>query len=238
VTLPFEGRLAVVTGVARRGQVGEVVARAFGRLGASLALLDRNGEEVQARAAELRAEGMTATAWPCDLTDHAALGTVAAALAAQHADGVAALVCLAGGFGSLGPVGESDPAQWDRALAINLGTAYATTRAFVPAVRRARGSIVYFASAAVAPGGDVTGIAGYGAAKAGVVALMRAVAAEERPHGVRTNALAPNAIRTDSNVAAMGEDATYVERETVADWVTFLCAPTSGPIFGQLIQLG
>lgn len=238
MTPPFTGRLAVVTGAAHRGQVGEVVARAFGAQGASLALLDRNSDEVEARAAELRADGISATAWPCDLTDHAALGVIAAALAAQHAGGVAALVCLAGGFGSLGPVGESDPTQWDRSFAANLATAYATTRAFVPAVRRARGSIVYFASSAVAPGGRVAGIAGYAAAKAGVVTLMRAVAAEERPHGVRANALAPNTIRTDANVAAMGNDATYVERETVADWVTFLCAPTSGPVFGQVIRLG
>lgn len=238
MTRPFDGRLAVVTGVARRGQVGEVVARAFGAQGAALALLDRNADDVEARAAELRAAGMDATAWPCDLTNHAALGEVAAALDGQHAGGVAALVCLAGGFGSSGPVAESDPAQWERALAVNLATAYATTRAFLPAVRRARGSVVYFASAAVAPGGSVAGIAGYGAAKAGVVSLMRSVAAEERRHGVRANALAPNAIRTDANVAAMGDDATFVERETVADWVTFLCAPSSGPIFGQLIRLG
>ncbi|MBK6487531.1 MAG: SDR family oxidoreductase [Gemmatimonadetes bacterium] len=238
MTPHFDGRLVVVTGVAHRGQVGEVVARALATQGATLALLDRNRDEAEARAAELRADGLTATAWPCDLTDHAALGAVAASLAGRHSDGVAALVCLAGGFGSLGPVGESDPAQWERALAVNLATAYATTRAFVPALRRARGSIVYFASAAVAPGGRVAGIAGYAAAKAGVVALMRAVAAEERPHGVRANALAPNSIRTDANVAAMGNDASYVERETVADWVTFLCSPTSGPIFGQLIQLG
>ncbi|MEP7382814.1 MAG: SDR family NAD(P)-dependent oxidoreductase [Gemmatimonadota bacterium] len=234
----FAGRLVVLTGVARRGQVGEVVARAFGARGAILALLDRNGAEAEARASEMRAAGMAATAWPCDLTDHAALGTVAAALAAQYPAGVAALVCLAGGFGLLGPVGESDPAQWDRALAINLTTAYATTRAFLPALRVARGRITYFASAAVLPGGALKGIAGYGVAKAGVVTLMRAVAAEERAAGVYANALAPNSIRTDSNVAAMGGDQAYVERETVAEWVTFLSDPSSGPVSGQIIGLG
>lgn len=234
----FDGRLVVVTGVARRGQVGEVVARAFGERGATLALLDRDGNEADARAAELRAVGIAATAWGCDLTDHDALGSVASHLAARHPSGAAAVVCLAGGFGALGAVGESDPAAWERQLAINLATAYATTRAFLPALRIARGALVYFASAVVVPGGSLEGIAAYGAAKAGVVALMHAVAAEERTRGVRANALAPTAIRTEANVAAMGTAVSYVERETVADWVTFLCSPTAGPVTGQLIQLG
>ncbi|MCC6928239.1 MAG: SDR family oxidoreductase [Gemmatimonadaceae bacterium] len=234
----FDGRLAVLTGVARRGQVGEAVARAFGERGAALALLDRDALEAEARAAELRAVGISATAWGCDLTDHVSLGTVAAQLATRHPGGATALVCLAGGFSALGPVGESAPAQWERMLAVNLATAYATTRAFLPALRTARGSIVYFASAAVAPGGSVEGIAAYGAAKAGVAALMRAVAAEERARGVRANALAPTAIRTDANIAAMGATASYVERETVADWVTSLCSPAAGPVTGQLVKLG
>jgi len=234
----WAGRLVVVTGVARRGQVGAVVARTFGARGATVALLDRDAVEVEARAAELRAEAIDASAWPCDLTDHASLGAVAAALATRHPTGIAALACIAGGFGVTGALDASDPAQWERAIAINLTTAYATTRAFLPALRLGRGAIVYLASAAVAPGGALGGLAGYGAAKAGVVALMRAVAADEQAHGVRANALAPNAIRTDANVATMGADARYVERETIAEWVTFLCAPESGPITGQLIPLG
>ncbi len=230
--------LAIVTGVARRGQVGAVVARVLAERGAAVALLDRDAAECQARARELREAGHQATAWPCDLTDHAALDAVALQLAERHPHGAQALVVLAGGFGLLGPVAGSDPAAWDRMLAINLATAYATTRAMLPMVRRARGSLVYFASAAVVPGGHAATMAAYGAAKAGVVALMRAVAAEERENGVRANALAPNAIRTDDNRASMGDAATYVERETVAEWVHFLTAPASGPVTGQLIALG
>jgi NAD(P)-dependent dehydrogenase (short-subunit alcohol dehydrogenase family) len=230
--------LAIVTGVARRGQVGAVVARILAERGAHVALLDRNAEECEARAQELRAAGHQASAWPCDLTDHAALSAVAVQLTERHPHGAQALVVLAGGFGLLGHVAESDPAAWDRMLTINLATAYATTRAFLPLVRRARGSVVYFASAAVVPGAHAAGMAAYGAAKAGVVSLMRAVAAEERTNGVRANALAPTAIRTDDNRAAMGDKVSYVERETVAEWVHFLTAPASGPVSGQLIALG
>ncbi len=237
-TATAEAPLAIVTGVARRGQVGAVVARVLAERGAAVALLDRDAAECEARARELRDSGHQASAYPCDLTDHPALGAVAVQLAERHPHGAQALVVLAGGFGMLGPVAGSDPAAWERMLLINLATAYATTRAFLPLVRRARGSVLYFASAAVVPGANAAGMAAYGAAKAGVVSLMRAVAAEERTHGVRANALAPSAIRTDDNRAAMGDNVSYVERETVAEWVHFLTAPASGPVSGQLIALG
>jgi NAD(P)-dependent dehydrogenase (short-subunit alcohol dehydrogenase family) len=98
--------------------------------------------------------------------------------------------------------------------------------------------MVYFASAAALPGASVAKMSAYAAAKGGVITLMRAVAAEERTHGVRANALAPQAIRTAENLASMGEDKNYVERETVAAWVLWLCSRVAGPISGQVIRLG
>ena len=71
-----------------------------------------------------------------------------------------------------------------------------------------------------------------------MITLMRAVAAEERESGVRANALAPTSIRTAANIDSMGENARYVERETVADWVLWLASPRSGPVTGQVFRLG
>jgi NAD(P)-dependent dehydrogenase (short-subunit alcohol dehydrogenase family) len=232
----MDGHVAVITGVGREGQVGETVAGAFASLGARCILLDRTAGEVQARAAELRAQGFEASAQACDLTDAEALDDVVRRLDAPH--GVHALVCLAGGFIDGASIAETAPDTWHRLMSINLTTAYLTTRAFIPLVRQARGSIVYFASAAAIPGGRVAGMAAYAAAKTGVVTLMRAVAGEEKKHGVRANALAPTAIRTATNVASMGEEMAYVERDTVARWVTILCSEATGPISGQVVQLG
>lgn len=231
-------RCAVVTGVGRPGQVGEAVAAAFASAGWQTALLDRDANEVAARAAELRTRGWSATAHPCDLTDPAALDAVAADVSAQASGGIHALVCLAGGFAPGAPVAETEPDAWHRMFAINLTTAFLTTRAFLPQVRLARGSIVYFASAAALPGAKVGRMAAYGAAKTAVVTLMRAVAQEEQVNGVRANALAPTSIRTTSNVASMGADASYVERETVADWVLLLCSSASASVTGQVLKLG
>ena len=233
----FDGQLAVLTGVSRKGQVGEVVARVLGERGAALALIARDAEEVDARAAELRATGIRATAYACDLTAPAAVGDVAQRVAASHVEGISALVCLAGGFGD-GRIVDSMPDVWQQQLAINLTTAYLATRAFLTQLRAAKGAIVYFSSASAMPGAKIGGMAAYAAAKVGVATLMRAVAQEERESGVRANALAPTAIRTGTNIAAMGDTTRYVERETIAEWVAWLCSPASGPVSGQLIQIG
>lgn len=228
----FSGKTVVLTGVGRAGQVGEVVARAFAAAGARMALIDRD-DQVNARAAEL---GGSASAHVCDLTNADEVAATATRIGADSGGSIAALVNLAGGFGMSGPVADSDPAVLHKQIAISLTTAYLATRAFLPLLREGKGSIVYFASAAVLPDGSVKNISGYAAAKAGVLALMRAVAAEELGV-VRANALAPTQIRTAQNVAAMGEDAAYVEREAVADAVLFLCSSASRNVTGQAIKL-
>jgi NAD(P)-dependent dehydrogenase (short-subunit alcohol dehydrogenase family) len=238
LTRPLEGKVAVLTGVSRRGQVGEVVARTLAERGVAVVLIDRTGVEAEARAQELRDVGLQARALRGDLTDAAQLDVIARSVRDEF-DGVDALVNLAGGFGKSGKVSDSDPDAWGRQLAIGLTTAYQTTRAFLPLVRARRGSVVFFASAAALPGGKIAEVSAYAVSKAGVITLMRAIAQEERDTGVRSNALAPTAVRTTANLESMGDATRYVEREEVADAVDFLCFSTaSRAITGQVIQLG
>ncbi len=230
--------VVMLTGVGRRGQVGEVVASAFVEKGATVVLVDRDEGAVNERASELRRQGGSTHAFGCDLTDSDAVTGLSDAVANLAPSGIAAIVHMAGGYVDGSPVAETEPSSWHKLFAINLTTAFVTTRAFLPLVRRARGSMVYFASAAALPGAAVKNMAAYAAAKAGVITLMRAVAAEERANGVRSNALAPQAIRTDANLASMGQDQHYVEREAVAAWVLWLCLSAAGPVTGQVIRLG
>jgi len=237
------GQLVVITGVSAPGQLGEALAEGFASRGASLALVARRAAEVAARGAELRDAGVLragarVSTHAADLANPEATRRLAAEVLAAHArDAVDAVICAAGGFGMTGPLDAADPDAWARQLHINLDTAFATTRAFLPALRAGRGSLVYIGSIAATPGGNPGGMAAYAAAKSGVLALMRAVAAEEGAHGVRANAVAPAAIRTASNVAAMGQDARYVERESVADVVAFLASPMARNVTGQVITL-
>lgn len=242
--LDFTDQLIVITGVGRAGQVGEAIAARFAALGASLALLDREQEQVSARAEALgphMRDGAQVSAHAANLADagdaQRAAAEVLWAHRVKHLDRVNGVVCAAGGFGMTGALHEADPEAWAKQFLINLETAFCTTRAFLPAVREARGSFVYFGSASALPGGRSKGMAAYVAAKSGVLSLMRTVSEDERGHGVRANAVAPTAVRTVTNVADMGDKTDYVERESVADVVAFLASPLARNVTGQVLTL-
>lgn len=239
--MDFTNKLVVITGVGRAGQVGEALALGFAQRGATLALLDLQLEQVEERARTLRDAGYTVSAHAANLSDaDAARGAADAVIAAttdRFGGGVHAVICAAGGFGMTGALDASDAGAWRKQFVINLDTAYGATRAFLPALRQAKGALVYFGSVASLPGGDPSGMAAYAAAKSGVLTLMSAVAHDEHANGVRANAVAPTAVRTAANLDTMGEGKEYVERESVADVVAFLASPLARNISGQVIRL-
>lgn len=229
-------RSVVVTGVAKPGQLGEAIAQAFARDGARVSVIARQLADAQARAAEMRAAGLDVQAYAANLADADDAARVASEVVGA-AGRVDVLVHAAGGFALTGPVAESDPAAFQQQLSIGIGTAYATTRAFLPALRATRGSIVYLASASALPGARVKGIAAYAAAKSGVLALMRAVAQDEHDTGVRANAVAPGPIRTRANLASMPAGARYVEVESVIGAIRYLVSSAAAQVSGQAIEL-
>jgi NAD(P)-dependent dehydrogenase (short-subunit alcohol dehydrogenase family) len=233
----FDGRTVVVTGAGRAGQVGEAVAREFGKRGAFVVIIDRDAARAGELAAALQRDGLAVNGFGCDLADANATTALAKTIAATSGGQVHALANVAGGFAMSGPVADSDPAVLLQQHTINVASAYGATRAFLPFLRPARGAIVFMAAAAVLPGAKVSGMSAYVAAKAGVVALMRAVAQEEKPNGVRANALAPTAIRTAANLGSMGDKFPYVEREAVATVIAFLCSDAAVNVTGQVIEL-
>jgi NAD(P)-dependent dehydrogenase (short-subunit alcohol dehydrogenase family) len=226
--------ISLVTGVGAKGQVGEAVAAALAKRGDTVIVVSRSAEEVSARAAEL---GGSARGFACDLSDPGAVDKLATAVRRDLGEKLDVLVNLAGGFGLSGPLAQSEPAAARKQFDINFTTAYLATRAFLPMVAAARGSVVFFASESVLEGANTSGVSAYAASKAAVVALMRSVADEGRQTGVRANALAPAAIRTATNEASMGTGARYIEREDVAAAVLFLSSPASRAVSGQLIRL-
>lgn len=235
--MEFEGRSVVLTGVGRPGQVGEAVAQAFAERGARVLLVGHSADEARARADELVARGHRASPFAADLTDPDAVAALASAIRDATDGQVHALVHMAGGFSMSGAVADSDPGEWTRLFAINGTTTYLVARAFVPLLRATRGSLVCFASEAVLPGASAKNRAAYTAAKSAVVAVMRAVASEERTSGVRANAVAPSTIRTADNVAAMGEQQSMVSREAVAEVVRWLASDAARAVTGQLIAV-
>lgn len=225
--------LSLITGVGRKGQVGEAVAAALARRGDRVIVVSRGAEEVRARAADIP----NAVGYACDLADPADVERLAFRVRDEHGATLDALVNLAGGFATSGPIAESDPAVLHTQMQISLTTAYLATRAFWTMLAGARGSVVFMASEAVIEGARVARMAAYSAAKHAVVGLMRSVADEGRAVGVRANALAPAAIRTAANEGAMGPDQRYVERDDVAATIAYLCSPAANAVTGQVIRL-
>jgi NAD(P)-dependent dehydrogenase (short-subunit alcohol dehydrogenase family) len=238
VPADFRGKVALVTGVGRVGQIGHAVARGLGRGGARLLLADVNAVGLADRVKEFSAEGIPAKASPGDLTQPDA-ARAAVALAQSHFGGLDVVVNVAGGLFSYGAFTEVTPDALERELAVNLKTAFFVCQAAVPALlaRGGGGAIVNFASiAAVRP---LMHMAGYSAAKSAVAGLTSALAREYRDAGIRVNAVAPATVRTADNVAQLAPDpkTPFVEIEEVVRTVLFLASDEASGITGHVVPV-
>lgn len=225
------GKVVAITGVGGRGQLGYALAEAFLGRGARVVVAGRR-PEVEAHAAELAARGEV-SAVVGDLTTAEGADALVAAAIERHG-GLDVLVNAAGGLTLIKPLADTELAEWNGEIARNATTAYATTRAALPALRERRGAVVNFTSPAAARA--PASLAAYAAAKAAVSALTRAVALEERGR-VRVNAVAPGMMDTEQNRATAGDSARFVTREQVADVVLFLAGEGAAGITGQVIEV-
>lgn len=234
MTWDFRGKVVLITGVGRAGQIGHEVALAFGRAGAKLITTDRNAVGVADRVREFAAEGIDVRPAAGDLTEPD-IAAMAVETATKHYGRLDAVVNVAGGLTTYGPVGKSGVEAFDREIAINLKTTYLVCRAAVEALAQAKGAIVNFASLAYfRPMGQM---AVYSAAKAGVAALTQSLAVELQDRGIRVNAIAPGAVRTPENIATLGKDAHLVEIGQITDAVLFLASPAASGITGHILPV-
>jgi len=231
----FTGKVVLVTGVARVGQIGHAVALAFGRAGARLVLCDRNAVEAAARAKEFEDEGIDARPTAGDLTEPD-IARLAVETALRHFGRLDVVVNVAGGLTTFGPIEDLQVEDADRELAINLKTTFLVSQAAVPALIESGGVIINFASIAFFRPQNQMAI--YAAAKSGVAAFTQSLALELRDRGVRVNAVAPGMVRTGDNVSAVGEGkARWVEMRQITDGVLFLASGAADAITGHVLPI-
>ena len=167
--------------------------------------------------------------------------------------GLDAVVAASGVITGGAPTWQLDPDEWQAGLDVNLTGVWNTVRAAVSAlIARAEprsGRIVTVASAAALRA--LAGIGGYGAAKAGVVALTQALALEIAPLGVTANVVAPGSTRTgllDASAALYGLDdpdefaghhpiGRLIDPTEVAAAILWLCDPARGGITGAVLPV-
>jgi len=246
----LQGRHALVTGAARG--IGAAIARMLVAEGASVTLLGRSREPLQALLAQLPGPHGAVTA---DVSDAAQVEAAFAAALAQRGP-VSILVNNAGQAGSA-PFGRTSLALWNRMLAVNLTGTFLCTQATLPGMLAAgSGRIVNIASTAGQRG--YAYVCAYAAAKHGVLGLTRSLALEMAKKGITVNAVCPGYTETDilrdsianvvaktgrSEAAARAEFAAanpqqrIVQPEEVADAVRWLCGDAAAAVTGQAISV-
>ena len=230
----FSGRVVLVSGVGRAGQIGNAVALAFGRAGAKIVASDLNAVGVTARVREFAAEGVDARSCAGDLTQ-ADVAALAVETATKHFGRLDVVVNLAGGLTTYGPIETLTAEAFDREVAINLKTTVLLSQAAIPALARTRGSVVNVAS--IAYFDPQSPMAVYAAAKAGVAGFTRSLALELADRGIRVNAVAPGMVRTGDNVASAGHDADYVELSDITEGIMSLALDGPDAPTGHILPI-
>ena len=182
----FHNQTVVITGGG--GGIGGATCRRFGNEGARVAVFDLNLEAAEKVASAIRAEGGTAEAFKCDITDRA---SVNAAVAAAEANlGPIDVLINNAGWDVFKPFTKTEPAQWDKLIAINLTGALHMHHAVLPGMAaRKKGRIVNISSDAARVGSS--GEAVYAACKGGLVAFSKTIAREHARHGITVNVVCP-----------------------------------------------
>jgi len=189
----LSGRTALITGASRN--IGRAVALAFAAEGADLLLNTRaNREELEAVAADCRKAGVRVATALADVADAAAVEAMVAQ-GLRELGAIDVLVCNA----AIRPhtsLADTSVEDWHRVLGVNLHSAFYLARAVVPGMKeRGRGSIIALGGLSSLTGRPNT--AAVTTAKTGLLGLVRALAAELGPFGIRANMIMPGFIDTE-----------------------------------------
>ncbi|MCX7865222.1 MAG: SDR family oxidoreductase [Novosphingobium sp.] len=190
--LGLAGKVAIVWGGGY--SMGERTSRRLAEAGCAVAVVDLVPERARTVAEDLAAQGVKSIGIAADATDVASVDSALAE--AEAALGPVDVMATVIGLGIWGQILDQTMEQWEEAWRINL------TSFWNPARAVARSLIAHGKPGAIACVSSVSGLtaapnhAGYGAAKAGMINLVRTMANEWGPHGIRVNAAMPGVANT------------------------------------------
>jgi meso-butanediol dehydrogenase / (S,S)-butanediol dehydrogenase / diacetyl reductase len=183
--------VAFVTGAA--SGIGAAVARRLAARGARVALIDRDEQGLDDTASSIDEAGGNGLPLVADVADDDAVRR-AARLATDQLGPLTTVVACAG-IALLGDVTTVEPAAWNHTLAVNVTGVYLTARHTIPQLIKARGG-TFTAIASDASVWGAQGYAAYCASKHAVVGLIKCMALDHGPKGVRSNAVCPGFVET------------------------------------------
>lgn len=237
--MPLSGQNVMITG-ANRG-IGAAAVDAFVAAGARVAMIARHIETLDALQA---LHGDRVLALAADVGS--ATQIAEAVMTAEDALGpLDVLVSNAGTIAPIGPLAETDPDAWSRAIDVNLKGVYNGLRAVLPGMlARGKGTVISLSSGAAHAPYDAW--SAYCASKAGAFMLTRQVHLEYRERGIRSLGLSPGTVATDMQLriresgqgpVAKLEWADHIPAAWPARALVWMCSDASDPWLGDDVRL-
>jgi NADP-dependent 3-hydroxy acid dehydrogenase YdfG len=182
---------ALITGAS--SGIGRATALQFAKAGIHLALVSRSKDKLDALATEVRELGVEASVYPLDLALVDQVKDTIGAIATDF--GAIDILVNNAGIGYTGDLLTTPLADWQQVMNLNLTSVLQCIQGVLPGMReRHQGTIINIAS--VAGYHAFPGWGAYNVSKAGLIALSKTLAAEERANGIRVTIISPGAVNT------------------------------------------
>lgn len=238
----LNGQVALITGAG--AGIGRAIAETFAAAGAAVMVSDLNLESAQSVVSAIQAQGGRAEAMVCDVTKEEDL----VRLVEETVQRLGKLTILVSNAGGGGPKPFDMPmADFRRAFDLNVFSLFRLAQLAAPKMESVGGGVM-LAITSMAGENKNTRMAAYGSSKAATNHLIRNIAFDLGPKGIRINGIAPGATRTAALESVLNDDIEKTmlmhtpinrlgEPQDMANAALYLCSPAASWVSGQILTV-